>query len=388
LHIPRLFYLWRRMMKEWGKESDAGLRVREIIAAIEAVAPRGLQESFDNSGVQAGDTDIPARGAMLCLDITEGVMDEALHRGCNLIIAHHPLLFKACKSLTGQTYIERCLIKACKEDLVLYAAHTNMDNAWGGINSWLAERLGLQGIRVLRPQQHALLKVAVHAPEATADAIREAMCSAGAGRMGRYDSCTYQVAGEGRFRPLEGSHPFCGAVGELHKEKEVRIEAIVPAHCRDRVLSAVRAAHPYEAPAVDVYALENEWEYAGCGAIGEMPEQEDEGKFLLRLKAMLRAGSVRHSALRGKKVKRVALCGGSGSFLIPDAMAEGADVFVTGEARYNDFYDVEDRMLLAVAGHYETEICATEIFYRILSEKFPTFALHISNNHTNPVKYI
>ena len=202
------------------------LKVKDILKEIEEYAPLPLQEGFDNAGVQVGDVNQPAHGALLCLDVTEEVIDEALELGCNLIISHHPLAFRPFKSLTGKSYIERCLMKACKYDLVIYAAHTNLDNANGGVNFKLAELIGLQNVRVLSPQKQALLKLVTFVPESYADLVRTTLFNAGAGRIGNYDSSSFNLSGEGTFRANEGCHPFCGEIGALHTEKEIRIETI------------------------------------------------------------------------------------------------------------------------------------------------------------------
>lgn len=364
------------------------LRIRDIIREVEAYAPLPLQESFDNAGVQVGDVNQPATGTLLCLDVTEEVIDEAIEEGCNLIISHHPLAFKAFKSLTGRNYVERCMMKACKYDLVVYAAHTNLDNAVGGVNYRLAELIGLQNVRILSPQAGALLKLVTFVPESHAELVRSALFNAGAGNIGNYDSSSFNLPGEGTFRAGEGCHPFCGKVGELHTEREVRIETVLPAYKKGALLRALLSVHPYEEPALDFYKLENTWGQAGSGIVGELPEAEEELPFLQRIKELFHVGCVTHSPLTGNPIREVAICSGSGAFLIGEAIAYGADVFITGEAKYNDYYDVENRILLAVIGHYESEVCTKDIFYRIISKKFPTFALHFSNVNTNPVKYL
>lgn len=364
------------------------LKVKDILKEIEQYAPLPLQEDFDNAGVQVGDVNLPATGVLLCLDITEEVIDEAIEAECNLIISHHPLAFKSFKSLTGSSYIERCMIKACKYDLIVYAAHTNLDNTIGGVNYRLAEMIGLQNVRFLRKQQGALLKLVTFVPENYAELMRNTLFNAGAGSIGNYDSCSYNQKGEGTFRAGDGCHPFCGEVGELHVEGEIRIEMILPAFKKATVTRALLSVHPYEEPAFDFYPLANTWDQAGSGVVGELPEGEDELSFLLRIKALFQVGCVKHSSLTGKPIREVAICGGSGAFLIKDAINYGADVFITGEAKYNDFYDVEDRILLAVIGHYESEVCTKDIFYNIISKKFPTFAVHFSNVNSNPVKYL
>lgn len=364
------------------------LRIKDIIREIERYAPLPLQEDFDNSGVQVGDVNRAATGALLCLDVTEDIVDEAIARECNLIISHHPLAFKPFKSLCGTSYIERCMIKACKYDLVIYAAHTNMDNVQGGVNYKLAEKIGLQNIRILSPQKDALLKLVTFVPLPYVETVRNALFNAGAGTTGNYDSCSFNLYGDGTFRAGEGAHPFVGKIGEVHCENEARIETVLPAFRRLPVMRALRSVHPYEEPVFDFYPLKNTWEQAGSGIVGELPAEEDELTFLLQIKDLFNVPCVKHSSLTGRPIREVAICGGSGAFLVKDAISYGADIFITGEARYNDYYDVEDRILLAVIGHYESEVCTKEIFYNILSEKFPTFALHLSNVNSNPVKYL
>ena len=364
------------------------LKVKDILKEIELHAPLPLQEDFVYAGVQVGDIKQPATGVLICLDVTEEVIDEAIEAECNLIVSHHPLAFKSFKSLTGATYIERCMMKACRYDLVIYAAHTNLDNATGGVNFRLAEIIGLQNVRILAPQKEALLKLVTFVPEAYADIVRNTLFNAGAGSIGDYDSCSFNLKGEGTFRASEGCHPFCGEIGELHVEKEVRIETILPAYRKTAVMRALLSVHPYEEPAFDFYPLANAWGQAGSGVVGELPEEEDELSFLQRIKELFHLKCIKHSPFTGKLIREVALCGGSGAFLIKNAISYGADVFITGEAKYNDFYDVEDKILLAVIGHYESEVCTKDIFYNIISKKFPTFAVHFSNVNSNPVKYL
>ena len=363
-------------------------KIRDLLKEIELYAPLSLQEDFDNAGVQVGDVNQPATGVLICLDVTGEGIDEALETECNLIIAHHPLAFRSFKSLTGKTYVERCMMKACKHDLVIYAAHTNLDNAVGGVNYRMAEIIGLQNVRILSPQKNALLKLVTFVPEAYAEVVRNTLFNAGAGSIGNYDACSYNLQGTGTFRASAGCHPFCGEIGELHSEPEIRIEMILPAYRQMAVRQALLSAHPYEEPAFDFYPLANSWEQAGSGVVGELPEGEDELDFLQRIKALFHVSCIQHSALTGKPIREVALCGGSGAFLLKEAIAYGADVFITGEAKYNDFYDVEDRILLAVIGHYESEVCTKDIFYTIISKKFPNFAVHFSNVNSNPVKYL
>ncbi|MDR0426998.1 MAG: Nif3-like dinuclear metal center hexameric protein [Dysgonamonadaceae bacterium] len=364
------------------------MKIAQILGALEEFAPLPLQDDFDNSGLQVGDTTQKVKGILLCLDVTEDVIDEAVELDCNLIISHHPLLFRPLKSLTGKTYIERCIVKACKNDIVIYAAHTNIDNVRGGVSFRLAEKIGLQNIKILKPQNNSLLKLVTFVPENQAEQVRTALFHAGAGTIGNYDFCSYNSSGEGTFRAGENTNPFVGEKGEIHVEKETRIEVVLPTCKKASVTRALLTTHPYEEPAYDFYLLQNEWSQAGAGVVGELPVEEDEKSFLQRIKTIFRLESLKHSPLTGKMIKEVALCGGSGSFLIKEAMAYGADVFLTGEAKYNDYFDVENKILLAVLGHYESEHFIKELFFEIISKKMPNFAIHFSNLNANPVNYM
>ncbi|MDL2215213.1 Nif3-like dinuclear metal center hexameric protein [Dysgonomonas sp. OttesenSCG-928-M03] len=364
------------------------MKIKEILSAIEQLAPLPLQESFDNSGIQIGDTSQEIKAVLLCIDVTENVVDEAIRLGCNLIISHHPLAFRSFKSLTGRNYVERCMIKACKHDIVIYAAHTNLDNAVGGVNYQLAKLLNLQQVRILAPKEKVLMKLVTFVPLSHAESVRTVLFNAGAGSIGNYDSCSYNISGEGTFRGDDSTHPFVGEKGKLHTESEIRIEVVLPFYKQREVLSALLAAHPYEEPVYDFYSLENTWDHAGSGIVGILPEPMEEEDFLYYLKDTLKLSCIQHSAYRGTMIQDVALCGGSGAFLIPQAIGYGADIFITGEAKYNDFYDVEDKILLATVGHYESEICTKDIFYGLLSRKYPDIELNISQFDVNPVKYL
>ena len=364
------------------------MKISQIITELEDYAPLFLQEGFDNSGLQVGDISQEVRGILLCLDVTEEVVEEAIKLGCNLIISHHPLLFKPLKKLTGKTYIERCVIKACKHDIVIYASHTNMDNAFGGVNYHLAEKIGLQNVQVLSPKKDCLLKLVTFVPESQAEKVRNALFEMGAGQIGKYDSCSFNASGSGTFRAGEDAHPYVGNLNELHTEPEIRIETIIPVYKKSAVLRALLAVHPYEEPAYDFYSLENDWMQVGSGIVGELSYPEDEESFLRKLKTIFNLKTLKHSPLTGKQIRKVALCGGSGAFLIPDAISCGADIFITGEAKYNDYYDVENRILLAVIGHYESEVATKEIFYNIITKKITNFVIHFSTVDTNPVNFM
>ena len=351
-------------------------------------APLPLQDGFDNAGLQIGLTEAEVTGVLLCLDVTEAVVDEAVASGCNLIVSHHPLIFSPLKRITGDNYIERCVIKALANGIAIYSAHTNIDNAPGGVNYRIAEKLGLQNVRILVPKEDALLKLAVYVPASAADAVRSALFAAGCGNIGNYDSCSYNVDGFGTFKANEGCNPFCGEVGELHREEEVCIETVLPAYLKNKVIAALLKAHPYEEPAYDIYQLKNGWGGVGSGVIGELPAECDEVELLQCVKEKFNVGSVRHTPLLGKRVKRVALCGGAGGSFAGAAMAAGADVYITGEARYHDLFNYAGRMVVAVIGHYESEQYTMDIFREVIEKACPGVRVQATTVNTNPVNYL
>jgi len=364
------------------------MKIKEIIAALERFAPLPLQDGFDNAGLQVGLTEAEATGALLCLDVTEAVIDEAVTLGCNLVISHHPLIFKGYKSITGRDYIERCILKAIRNGITIYSAHTNLDNAPGGVNYKIAEKIGLKNVRILEPKEECLLKLVTFVPVAHAEEVRKALFESGCGCIGNYDSCSYSLQGEGTFRAMEGTNPFCGQIGELHSEPEIRIETVLPAFRKGAVVKALMSAHPYEEPAFDLYPLKNAWSQVGAGIIGELEEPETELEFLKRIKKLFEVGCVKHNKLTGKLIQKVALCGGSGAFLASRAMACGADVFITGEVKYHDYFHYESQILMAEIGHYESEQYTKEIFYSIIRDVCPEIDVQMTRVNTNPIKYL
>ena len=350
------------------------MKIKEILNALEMFAPLPLQDGFDNAGLH--------------LDVTEAVVDEAITLGYNLIISHHPLVFKGFKSVTGKDYVERCVIKAIKNDIVVYSMHTNLDNAPQGVNFKIAEKIGLKQVRILEPKENALLKLAVFVPQKQADEVRNALFKAGCGCIGNYDSCSYNVDGKGTFCAGEGTHPFCGKIGELHQEEEVRIETILPAYRKREAERVLLASHPYEEPAYDFYPVQNVWTQAGTGVIGELEEPETESDFLRRIKQTFEVGCVKHSRMTGRLIQKVALCGGAGAFLLPRAVSEHADVFITGEVKYHDYFYYENSVLIAEIGHYESEQYTKELIYSLLEKMFPALELRMTRINTNPIKYL
>lgn len=364
------------------------MTIREIISYLESVAPPAFQESYDNAGLIIGDPETTITSALITLDVTESVIDEAIETGCELIISHHPILFKGLKRLNGNSFVERCVIKAIKNDIAIYAAHTNLDSIMGGVNSKICEKIGLTNMSILAPVKDQLLKLATFIPEDHLDKVREAVFAAGAGDIGKYDNCSFSTDGLGTFRGGEETNPYVGAKGEFHIEKEARFETIFFKHAKNRVINALIKAHPYEEVAYDIYPLENTSPEVGAGMIGELPGAENEIDFLLRLLEIFGCKIIRHTYLLGKPIRKVAVCGGSGSFLLSSAIAAGADIFVTADMKYHDFFDAEEKIIVADIGHYESEQFTKELFYEILIKKIPNFALRLSEVKTNPVLYL
>jgi dinuclear metal center YbgI/SA1388 family protein len=363
------------------------MKLKEITDHLESFAPLAYQESYDNAGLICGEPEMEIRGAIICLDSTEAVLEEAIERGCNLVIAHHPIVFSGLKKFNGKNYVERVIIKAIRNNIAIYAAHTNLDNVHNGVNAIIAEKLGLKNCKVLVPQRDKLKRLITFCPENKAEEVRKALFEAGAGQIGDYDECSFNSMGTGTFRAGENADPYVGKKGEQHHEKEVKIETVLPSHLEVKILAAMRKAHPYEEVAYDLIPLHNYHQLVGSGLIGEL-EETDEMDFLKKVKTQMRTGCIRYTELREKRVRKVAVCGGSGSFLLPDAIRAGADILVTSDFKYHQFFDAENQIVIADIGHYESEQFTTELFYGILKKKFSTFALHLSKINTNPINYL
>lgn len=364
------------------------MKIKELIKPIEELAPLSYQESYDNAGLLVGSFSDEVESALICLDITEEVIDEAIEKGTGIVICHHPIVFGGLKRFNGNNLVERCVIKAIKNDIAIYAAHTNLDAVEGGVSTRLAQKIGLENVKMLQTKRGELQKLVTYVPTEHSQAVKDALFSAGAGTIGEYDRCSFSVSGTGSFRATGDAKPYVGEVGTVHLEQEERVEVVVPKVLSGKVVSALLSAHPYEEVAYDLFALENKYSKVGIGAVGTLPEAIDEEEYLKKIKSILGGGCIRHSALRGKKVKKVALCGGSGAFLIKTALGVGADLYVTGDVKYHDFFLAEGKMVIADVGHYESEQFTSEIFRDILTKNFPTFALHLSEHSKNPIQYL
>ncbi|MBN2681423.1 MAG: Nif3-like dinuclear metal center hexameric protein [Bacteroidales bacterium] len=361
------------------------MRLREIIDVIEKFAPGKLQESYDNSGIQVGNPNNEISATLICIDITEEVFEEAIRKNCNLIISHHPLIFSGLKSIAGRNSVEKIIIKAIKADINILSIHTNLDSAEKGVSNKLAEKIGLKNIRTLSPLKNQLQKLVFFIPIDNAENVRAAIFKAGAGHIGNYDSCSFNMQGKGTFRGLSGSKPFVGKSGSLHVEDEIRVETIVPEYLMGEVVRALLESHPYEEVAYDIYSLVNTNKNLGMGAIGELEQKIETEKFLSDLKSLLGTTNIRITKKVKEKINKVAVCGGSGSFLLKEAIKQGADVFISGDFKYHQFFEAENKIVIADIGHFESEQFTKEIIYDLLINNFPKFAVHLSEINTNPI---
>lgn len=363
------------------------MKVKDISALIESIAPLQFQENYDNAGLIVGHPDDEITGVMLSLDVTEQVIDEAVRNNCNLVLAHHPIVFNGLKRLNGSNYVERTVIQAIKKGVAIYAAHTNLDNVlMNGVNQKFASKLGLQLLKILQPKVGMLSKIQVYVPVSHLDIVKEAMFEAGAGRIGNYSECGFEVEGLGSFKPGTEAEPYSGTIGVRENAQEIKFEVLVHNHQVGRVMKAMKAVHPYEEVAHEIIGLSNEDSHTGSGIIGELANEMTEMEFLALLKEKLSLKSIRHTST-GKKIRKVALCGGSGSFLIGAARRAGADAYVTGDIKYHEYFDAENDLTLCDVGHYESEISTLEIFYDKIKEKLPNFAVIFCQLTTNPIHY-
>jgi dinuclear metal center YbgI/SA1388 family protein len=361
--------------------------IQDIISFLETIAPASLQESYDNAGLLTGNPGWNCTGIITTLDATEDVIMEAVEKKANLVVAHHPIIFGGLKKITGKNYVEKTVIAAIKNDIAIYAIHTNLDNVLNGVSGKMADMLGLVNCRILQPKKSVLKKLVTFVPVEQAEAVRTALFAAGAGHIGNYDECSFGLLGEGTFKAGDNTDPFVGAKGVRHTEKELRLETIFPAWLQNKLISSLLAAHPYEEVPYDIYQVENRFDQTGSGLIGELSEAVTATAFLQQLKKIFNLSVIRHTPLPDKPVKKIALCGGAGSFLIETAALAGADFYVTGDVKYHEFFDANGRLVIADIGHFESEQYTIHLLFDILREKFPNFAVLKTGVKTNPVNY-
>lgn len=364
------------------------MTVNDIAKILEELAPLAHAEEFDNVGLLVGDPNMEVEGILVTLDTLENVVDEAIEKKCNLIVSFHPIIFKGLKKLTGSNYVERVVLKAVSNHIAIYSMHTALDNSKMGVNAKICEVLGLKDPGVLIPRSKSIKKLITYAPLADAEKVRTALFRAGAGEIGKYSNCSYSLEGMGSFRPENGAHPTIGKVGEVHFEKETQINVIYSFEKEKSILKALFESHPYEEVAYEILTLDNTNQDLGMGMIGTLDAEMEEKEFLLMVKERMRASVVRHSRLLGKKVGRVAVLGGSGAFAIGSAKKAGADVFVTSDLKYHEFYQAENQLVIADIGHFETEQFTKDLLVDYLTKKIPNFAVSLSESITNPIKYL
>ena len=363
------------------------MKISEVINCLETFAPLAFQESYDNSGLLIGNSFDDCTGVLTTLDITEDVITEAVQKKCNLIVAHHPIIFKGLKKLNGKNYVERCVIAAIKSEVAIYAIHTNLDNVINGVNKKIAERLQLQNLAILSPKENILKKLVTFVPNKNAEEVKNALFDAGGGMIGNYSEVSFSSAGFGSFKAGNDAKPFVGKIGERYIEDETRIEVIFPGHLEQDIIQNLKQVHPYEEVAYGIYRLDNYHKDVGSGLIGDLGESITEEEFLLKIKSEFNLKVIRHTSFLNKKITKVAVCGGAGSFLINAAKAAGANVYITSDIKYHEFFDADNGILLADIGHYESEQFTIDLLAEILQQKFPNFAVQKTEIKTNPVNY-
>ncbi|MFT5215936.1 MAG: dinuclear metal center YbgI/SA1388 family protein [Glaciecola sp.] len=362
--------------------------VQDVINHLEKLSPLAYAEDFDNVGLLVGNNNAKVSGILVTLDTIEAVVDEAIDKNCNLIVSFHPIIFKGLKKLNGNSYVERVVIKAIKHDISIFAIHTALDNAINGVNDMICEKLGLNNRKILIPQSATIKKLTTYVPKEELNTVREALFHAGAGSIGNYDNCSFNIDGIGTFNGNEQSNPTKGKKGNTEEEHEVKLSVIFAKHLENNILQTLFKVHSYEEVAYEIVTLENKNQHIGMGMIGELPEPLNETAFLKDLKIKMNTSAIRHSQLLHKPIKKIAVLGGSGSFAVSAAKALGADVFITADLKYHDFFQAENSILLADIGHYESEQFTKSLLVTYLTKKIPNFAIILSNTNTNPVKYI
>lgn len=363
------------------------MKINDIINELEKLAPGALQEDYDNAGLLIGNKDEECTGILVSLDVTEKVIEEAKAKKCNLIISHHPLIFKGIRKITGNNYVSRTIINSIKNDIAVFAIHTNLDNVSHGVNGKIAEKLGLKNCSTLLPKDNQLKKLVTFAPVQNAEDVRNALFVAGAGAIGKYSECSYNIFGEGTFKAGEGAEPYVGKQGVRHNEPEIRIEVILPFHLRNTIIQSLKQVHPYEEVAYYIQPLDNQDEYTGSGLVGNLARSIEPQELLERLKQQFDLSIIRHTDFASDRIERVAVCGGAGFFLLQHAISAGAQAFITSDIKYHDFFDADGRILMADIGHFESEQFTIELISDILSKKYPNFAVLKSQTRTNPVRY-
>ena len=361
--------------------------LKEITNYLEEYAPLSSQESYDNCGLIVGNKNTEINSALIALDCTEEIIDEAILKKCNLVIVHHPIIFSGLKKLNGNNYIERTVIKAIENKIAIYAIHTNLDNQLNGVNFEIGSRLKLKNLSILSPKQNTLLKLTVNIPSTHSEKLLEKLFETGVGKIGNYKNCSFKQEGVGSFQPTNNAQPFIGEKNVTEFVKEDKIEVLIQNHQVSLVLETIKTHHPYEEVAYELIPLKNTNNYEGSGMVGYLEKEMNEVDFLQLIKETFDCKIIRHTKLLNKPIKKIAFCGGSGSFLLEKAKKSNADIFITGDYKYHDFFDAEDEIIIADIGHFESEQYTSNLLVDILTKKFPTFAFEITGIKTNPINY-
>lgn len=364
------------------------MKINEIISILEEMAPLEYAEDFDNVGLLVGDKTVEITGVLVCHDALESVIDEAIQKKCNLVVSFHPILFNSINKITGKNYVERSVLKAIKNDIAIYAVHTALDNHKEGVNKLICNALGLVNTKILIPKTNYLRKLVTYTVPENVEKVRKSLFEAGAGTIGNYENCSFNSIGMGTYMGNEQSNPVIGKRYELVETTEVKIEVIFEKHLENKILRTLFKNHIYEEVAYEVYDLQNKIQNIGLGMIGELPKEMTESVFLLFVKEKMLAEGIRHTNFLNKPIKKVAVLGGSGSFAIKNTIQAGADVFLTADLKYHNFYEAENQLLLADIGHFESERFTKKYIVDFLRKKIPNFAVVLSETNTNPVKYL
>jgi dinuclear metal center YbgI/SA1388 family protein len=363
------------------------MKLSQLTTYLESIAPLAYQEDYDNAGLIVGNPDQEIHQVLISLDCIEAVVDEAIATNCQVIISHHPIVFKGLKRFNGKTYVERVVEKAIRNNIALYAIHTNLDSVMTGVNAKICETLGLENTHILSPKQGLLKKLVTYVPTSHVDQVRNALFHAGAGNIGNYSECSFNAEGTGTFKGNEDSDPYVGHPGIRHSEEETRIETVYPVNLESKILMALMLAHPYEEVAYDLYTLTNQHQQVGSGMAGELEQAMDAEEFLYYLKEKMQAQVIRHTSFTGKQIKKVAVCGGSGGFLLKHAIAAGADIFITADYKYHEFFDADSKIIIADIGHFESEQFTQQLLHEMIKKKFADLPLRLTSVNTNPVRY-
>ena len=338
-------------------------------------------------GLLVGTYNTEVTGILVTLDTIESVVDEAIAKKCNLIVSFHPIIFNGLKKINDNSYVERVVTKAIKNNIAIYSMHTALDNVKEGVSGKMAEILDLKNCQILVSKANTIKKLTTYVPLKDAERVRTTLFEASAGNIGNYDNCSFNVAGKGTFKANENANPTIGLKGQLHTENETQINVTFQSHLEANILKTLFEVHPYDEVAYEITGLFNKNQKIGMGVVGTLEAPIKATKFLNILAKKFNAKGIRHSKLSDKNISKVAVLGGSGSFAIDAAKRAKADVYVTADLKYHDFFKAENKVLLVDIGHFESEQFTKNLIVDYLTKKFLNFAIILSETNTNPITY-